>query len=128
MVLLMRAVTARAADRAVDRHRRTLNSFSISKGGKPVSQFLPDRVRLHILYQAEMAPIQGAWMARELGRLGYELSPATLYPVLYRMEDEGLLRSDQQVVDGRARQVFGITPIGLSALRRLEFDETRTHP
>jgi DNA-binding PadR family transcriptional regulator len=43
------------------------------------------------------------------------------------MEDEGLLRSDQQVVDGRARQVFGITPIGLSALQRREFDETRTH-
>ena len=47
---------------------------------------------------------------------------ATLYPVLYRMEDEGQLRADQQVVDGRARQVFGITPIALSTL-----DETTTH-
>ncbi|HYB39076.1 MAG TPA: PadR family transcriptional regulator [Mycobacterium sp.] len=92
-----------------------------------MSQFPPDRVRLHILYHAKIAPIHGAWMAGELARHGYKMSPATLYPVLYRMEDEGLLRSDQQVVDGRARQVFGITPIGLSALKRREFDETRTH-
>jgi len=83
---------------------------------RTVSQCLPDKLRLHILYHAEMAPIHGAWMAGELVRHGYKVSPDALHPVLYRMHDEGLLRPDQQVVDGRARRVYEITPIGLSAL------------
>jgi DNA-binding HxlR family transcriptional regulator len=83
---------------------------------RSASQFLPEKLRMHILCYAEKAPIRGAWMAGELARHGYQFSPATLYPALYRMQDEGLLRADQQVVDGRARQVFHITTRGLSAL------------
>jgi hypothetical protein len=44
------------------------------------------------------------------------------------MEDEGLLRSDQQVVDGRPRQTFGITPLGPSVRQRRACDETKMNP
>jgi DNA-binding PadR family transcriptional regulator len=81
-----------------------------------VSQFLRGAVRLHILHHAEGAPVHGAWMAEELAGHGYKISPGTLYPVLHRMQNEGLLTSHQQVVDGRARRVYEITDLGRAAL------------
>jgi PadR family transcriptional regulator, regulatory protein PadR len=36
----------------------------------------------------------------------------TLYPALYRLENEGLLRSDWTIVDGRRRRVYKLTPRG----------------
>ena len=44
------------------------------------------------------------------------ISPGTLYPTLHRMEAEGLLRSASEVVDGRTRRVYTITPAGRRAL------------
>lgn len=55
-------------------------------------------------------------MAEELARHGYRISPGTLYPTLHRMEAEGLLRSRQRVVDGRARRAYRITETGKAAL------------
>jgi DNA-binding PadR family transcriptional regulator len=56
-------------------------------------------------------------MAAELAGHGYSISPGTLYPTLHRMEEEGLLRSTTEVVEGRARRVYVITPRGRRALR-----------
>lgn len=61
--------------------------------------------------------MHGAWMAAELAEHGYSISPGTLYPTLHRMEEEGLLRSANQVVDGRTRRVYELTPAGRRALR-----------
>ena len=65
-------------------------------------EFLRGAVRLHILHHAAQGEIHGAWMATELAQHGYRISPGSLYPTLHKMEAEGLLRSSQQVVDGRA--------------------------
>jgi DNA-binding PadR family transcriptional regulator len=81
-----------------------------------VSQFLRGAVRLHILHHTEVGPVHGAWMAEELASHGYKISPGTLYPMLHRMQEEGLLTSRQQVVGGRARRVYEITRLGRSAL------------
>lgn len=81
-----------------------------------MSQFLRGAVRLHILHHANAAPVHGAWMADELAGHGYKISPGTLYPTLHRMQEEGLLASRQEVVDGRARRVYGITELGREAL------------
>jgi DNA-binding PadR family transcriptional regulator len=51
-------------------------------------------------------------MADELAHHGYRISPGTLYPTLHRMEEEGLLRSKSEVVDGRTRRVYRITADG----------------
>lgn len=56
--------------------------------------------------------MHGAWMAEELAHHGYRISPGTLYPTLHRMEAQGLLRSRQVVVEGRARRVYRITAAG----------------
>lgn len=81
-----------------------------------MSQFLRGAVRLHILHHAEMTPVHGAWMAEELARHGYKISPGTLYPMLHRMQEEGLVISRQHVVGGRARRVYEVTDLGRAAL------------
>ncbi|GAA5204361.1 PadR family transcriptional regulator [Streptomyces thinghirensis] len=79
-------------------------------------EFQRGAVRLHILHHASEEEIHGAWMAEELARHGYRISPGTLYPTLHRLEADGLLVSEQRVVDGRARRVYRATEAGGQAL------------
>jgi DNA-binding PadR family transcriptional regulator len=51
-------------------------------------------------------------MAQELARHGYRISPGTLYPILHKMEADGLIRSSRQVVGGRARRSYLATAKG----------------
>lgn len=73
-------------------------------------------VRLHVLHHAAEEPIHGAWMSAELARHGYAISPGTLYPTLHRLQEEGLLTSTREVVQGRTRRVYRATDAGLVAL------------
>ncbi|MFC5075862.1 PadR family transcriptional regulator [Kitasatospora cinereorecta] len=79
-------------------------------------EFQRAAVRLHILHHAAEQEIHGAWMTEELARHGYNISPGTLYPTLHRLEADGLLISEQQVVDGRTRRVYAATEAGEEAL------------
>lgn len=75
---------------------------------------------LHVLHHAgprgEPGGVHGAWLAAELARHGYRVSPGTLYPLLSRMESEGLLVSRSHVVEGRRRRSYRATPKGRRAL------------
>lgn len=55
-------------------------------------------------------------MAKELARHGYRISPGSLYPTLHKMESEGLLRSNVQVVGGRTRRSYVATAKGRRTL------------
>ncbi len=79
-------------------------------------EFQRGAVRLHILHHAAEQEIHGAWMTEELTRHGYRISPGTLYPTLHRLEADGLLASEQRVVDGRTRRVYRATKAGQHAL------------
>ncbi|MGR6537088.1 PadR family transcriptional regulator [Streptomyces rochei] len=79
-------------------------------------EFQRAAVRLHILHHADQEEIHGAWMTAELARHGYRISPGTLYPTLHRLEADGLLASEQRVVDGRTRRVYRATEAGRQAL------------
>ncbi|MXM65899.1 PadR family transcriptional regulator [Streptomyces sp. HUCO-GS316] len=79
-------------------------------------EFQRGAVRLHILHHAAEGEIHGAWMTEELAHHGYQISPGTLYPTLHRLEADGLLVSEQSVVDGRARRVYRATEAGKKAL------------
>ena len=72
---------------------------------------------MHVLHHAAEGEVHGAWMAAELERHGYRISPGTLYPLLHRMQEAGLLTSTSHVVDGRARRVYVATAAGRKALR-----------
>jgi DNA-binding PadR family transcriptional regulator len=79
-------------------------------------EFLRGAVRLHILHHAAQGQVHGAWMVEELARHGYRISPGSLYPTLHKMEIEGLIRSTQRVVDGRARRTYVATAKGRKTL------------
>jgi DNA-binding PadR family transcriptional regulator len=79
-------------------------------------EFLRGAVRLHILHHAAQGEVHGAWLTQELAHHGYQISPGSLYPTLHKMETEGLIRSRQQVVDGRARRSYLATAQGRRTL------------
>jgi DNA-binding PadR family transcriptional regulator len=83
-------------------------------------EFLRGAVRLHILHHATNGEVHGAWMAKELALHGYQISPGSLYPTLHKMEIEGLLRSSQQVIDGRARRSYVATAKGRKSLETVK--------
>lgn len=74
-------------------------------------------IRLHILYHASKGELYGLSIIEELRRHGYNLSPGTLYPSLHKMEKRGYLESHEQLVNGKIRKVYGITPYGVDALK-----------
>ncbi len=84
-----------------------------------VRRFRQGAVAVHILHHAEEGDVHGAWLTEELARHGHRLSPGTLYPLLHRLEDEGLLAGRDQVVDGRVLRRYRATPKGRKALAEL---------
>lgn len=77
-------------------------------------------VRVHLLFHASRDRIFGVEMIEELKRHGYNLSPGTLYPILHGMEKARYLRSEQEVVSGKTRKYYRITPTGSKALAKLQ--------
>ncbi len=79
-------------------------------------EFFLGFVKIHILYHASKEPIYGIEISRELAHHGYSLSPGVLYPTLRRLEEEGYLTKDVQIVDGRKRKYYTITKRGSAML------------
>ncbi len=75
--------------------------------------------RVHILHHANEERIFGVGMMKELARHGYRLGPGTMYPLLHRMAEDGLLVSEVEVMAGRSRKYYVITRKGRAALDRL---------
>jgi PadR family transcriptional regulator PadR len=73
-------------------------------------------IKLHILYHAGQGPVYGLWLIEELARHGYKLSPGTLYPTLHNLEEQGYLVGEKQVVEGKVRRYYRLTPQGAAAL------------
>lgn len=73
-------------------------------------------IRLHILHHAVQEPIYGAWIAEELERHGYRLSPGTLYPLLHGLEKKGYLRASEERRGRQVRRLYRATPKGRKAL------------
>ncbi len=62
----------------------------------------------------------GYSLIQRLSSLGLQVEQGTLYPLLRRLEDQGLLQSDWRVEESRPRRYYRISPIGerlLSALK-----------
>jgi PadR family transcriptional regulator PadR len=82
-----------------------------------LNEFFKGFLKIHILHHAAAGPIYGLQIVQELARHGYtSLSPGTIYPTLHSLEEAGLLISEQQVVEGRWRKYYRITPAGRKAL------------
>jgi PadR family transcriptional regulator, regulatory protein PadR len=96
---------------------------------------LPDKVtreillsfwKVHILHHASEGPVYGHWIADELRRHGYNISPGTLYPLLRRMEGNGWLRSARRANAAvNARREYRLAKDGarILALIRTQIEE-----
>jgi PadR family transcriptional regulator, regulatory protein PadR len=83
-----------------------------------VRSFFLGFIKIHILHHAVEGSIYGLWLIDELRRHGYTISPGTLYPILHSLEEEGLLVSKQEVVEGKVRKYYRTTAKGKKALRQ----------
>ena len=88
-------------------------------GDALVREFVRGAMQVHVLHHAAEGKVHGAWLTEELAHHGYRVSPGTLYPLLHRLEERGLLSSQTEVEAGRARRVYVATTAGRRALRRL---------
>lgn len=73
-------------------------------------------MRVHVIYHAVQEPFYGAAMMEELRRHGYDISPGTFYPLLHRLEENGLLAREERVVDGKVRKYYTATADGEAVL------------
>jgi DNA-binding PadR family transcriptional regulator len=83
------------------------------------------RGHLDVLVLAALrdGPAHGYAVIEELGRRSsgaFELAEGTLYPVLHRLEADGLLSSSWSVVSGRKRRVYRLTRRGTARLAERE--------
>lgn len=72
-----------------------------------------------MLHHAAESGVHGAWLSAELRRHGYDISPGTLYPLLHRMEQSGLLVSHEELAAGRVRRIYTATAAGREELDQL---------
>jgi DNA-binding PadR family transcriptional regulator len=77
-----------------------------------------DFVELYILAKAAVEPFYGLRMIEQLGQQGYKAGPSQLYPKLHRLEHDGHLKRTDQLVGGKFRKYYEITPSGLTYLRQ----------
>jgi PadR family transcriptional regulator, regulatory protein PadR len=76
--------------------------------------------KVHILHRAQREPVIGQWMIREWRRLGHEVSPGTVYPLLARMEQRGWLQCKVDPRGGlRARKEYSLSQKGKAVLSLL---------
>ncbi len=73
-------------------------------------------VPVHVLHHACAGEVHGTELIAELARHGHRLSPGTLYPLLHRMEEGGLLVARDVVVQGHRRRLYRATAAGQRSL------------
>jgi len=83
-----------------------------------IREFLRGCIRVHILYHASRESFYGVEMLVELRRHGHRLCPGTLYPMLHRMQKDGLLACERKVVKGKVRKYYTATKKGVRALEQ----------
>lgn len=66
----------------------------------------------------------GYSLMKSLAEKNFEIDQGTLYPLLRRLEDQGLLVSDWRLEGARPRRYYVISPQGAKILMRLQTEWT----
>ena len=66
----------------------------------------------------------GYTLRRTLGEAGLEVDEGTLYPLLRRLESQGLLASEWREEDSRNKRFYKLSPAGRIVLKQLEAEWT----
>ena len=73
--------------------------------------------KIYVLHRASLSPVCGIEIINSLDQRGHVASPSLVYPTLQRLKSEGLLRSEEQVVNGKVRKYYETTSKGLEVLK-----------
>ncbi len=83
-------------------------------------------LRRGILALAVLAELQdeqyGYSILKLLSDQGLEIDQGTLYPLLRRLESQGLLVSDWKIAEARPRRYYRISPAGQIALQAMRLE------
>ena len=85
-----------------------------------IRDFFLGFIRIHILHHASKEPVYGLWLIEELDRHGYKLSAGTLYPILHKLKEEGLLKSYSENYAGKIRKYYQTTAKGIRTLSKIK--------
>jgi PadR family transcriptional regulator, regulatory protein PadR len=96
----------------------------------PAFEGLASDMRRGLLTLAVLAecgvPQYGYSLKQGLSQRGVEIKEGTLYPLLRRLEEQGLLASQWQLADeSRPRRYYLISPLGQAALKHLSVEWRR---
>ena len=84
---------------------------------------LAQELRRGILVLATLSQLKkakyGYALISDLAELGLEIEQGTLYPLLRRLESQGLLQSTWNVDGSRPRRYYEISEMGLLVLKKL---------
>jgi len=69
-------------------------------------------IKLYALWRASKGETYGVEIIEEMRRLGFKVSPGTLYPVLHALLEERDLAVTGRVVNGKIRKCYRATPKG----------------
>ena len=89
-----------------------------SAEGSSLDLFSGDFIKLHVLHHASEHPVYGLWLIEELAEHGYRVSPGTLYPLLHSLEEAELLKSSNELHEGKIRRYYKLTPNGRRQLKK----------
>ena len=93
---------------------------------KDVLDTMRFELRRGVLAMAVMAAMReehyGYSLRQVLLKLGLEIDEGTLYPLIRRLADKGLLISEWRVVSGRERRYYRLSPDGARVLEGLQFE------
>ena len=91
-----------------------------------IHEKLNQELRRGVLSLAALACLQeekyGYALIDELARRGLEIDQGTLYPLLRRLEEQGLLQSEWKVDGSHPRRYYVISPAGCELLTALKAD------
>jgi len=77
--------------------------------------------RLLVLSLLNEKPYYGYEMIKTLKMRSndvFDMKEGTLYPILHKLENDGLIKSSNQEVMGRVRKVYAITTSGVKVLEK----------
>lgn len=78
-------------------------------------------IHIHILRHAYKKAFYGSWLIEHLKKHGYAMSPGTIYPILSKLEEKGVLSGNKKLdEDGKFRIYYSITELGVEILREAE--------
>ncbi len=101
------------------------NAIKVNMENDDLVQNMLSELRRGLLSMAVLSQLSkeqyGYSLLKGLAEQGMEIDQSTLYPLLRRLESQGLLRSDWRIADeARPRRYYVISPQGRSVLGQLK--------